>query len=71
MGARWARKHGIETLICEPNHKRYRHPYHHRNRLIVEHSQLVVAFWNGRSSGTKYTITYARTLGVPVRVVKV
>jgi predicted Rossmann fold nucleotide-binding protein DprA/Smf involved in DNA uptake len=70
MGAKWARKNGIETLIFEPDHKRYRHAYHHRNRLIVEHADLVVAFWDGRSTGTAYTINYARTMGVPVRVVR-
>lgn len=70
MGARWARKNGIPTKIFEPDHKRYRHAYHHRNRLIVENCDLVVAFWDGRSTGTKYTIDYARKLGVDVRIVK-
>ena len=71
MGARWARKNGIPTEIFEPDHKRYRHPYHHRNRLIAEACQLLVAFWNGHSSGTAYTIGYARTIGRAVRVVRV
>lgn len=56
LGARWARKNGVPTRIFEPDHKRYKHAYHHRNRLIVENSDLVVAFWDGRSTGTKYTI---------------
>lgn len=70
MGARWARKNGIETQIFEPDHKRYKHAYHHRNRLIVEAADLVVAFWNGHSTGTAYTIGYARKLGKPVRVIR-
>ena len=70
-GARWARKNGIETLVFHPDHKKYRHPYHHRNRLIVEAAELVVAFWNGHSTGTAYTVEYARRLGRPCRVVKV
>lgn len=70
MSERWARKHGIETSIYYPNHKQYRHPYHHRNRLIAENCDLLVAFWNGRSSGTRYTIDYARKIGKPVRIVK-
>ena len=69
-GARWARKNGIETLVFHPDHKKYRHPYHHRNRLIVEAAELVVAFWNGHSTGTAYTVEYARRLGRPCRVVK-
>lgn len=70
MGARWARKQGIETKIFEPNHKKYKHAYHHRNRLIAEASDLIIAFWNGSSTGTKYTIDYAKRLGKEVRIVK-
>lgn len=70
FGARWARKHSIEPLVFEPDHKRYRHPYHHRNRLIAEACDLLVAFWDGRSSGTRYTIGYARRIGKAVRIVR-
>lgn len=70
MGARWARRMGLEITIFEPDHKRYRHAYHHRNRLIAEACQLLVAFWDGRSTGTKYTIDYARRIGREVRIVK-
>jgi fucose permease len=31
---------------------------------------LIVAFWNGHSTGTKYTITYAKTLEKNVLIVK-
>lgn len=70
MGARWARKSGIPTKIFEPDRKRYKHAYHHRNRLIAENCDLVVAFWDGRSTGTEYTIGFARKLGVEVRIVR-
>jgi len=70
MAMRWARSHGIETLVFHPDHKRYRHPYHHRNRLIAEACTLLVAFWDGRSTGTKYTIDYARRIGREVRIVR-
>lgn len=70
LGEQWANKNGIETQIFYPDHKRYKHAYHHRNRLIVEAADLVVAFWNGHSTGTKYTMDYARRMGKPVRVVR-
>lgn len=70
LGARWARKNVIATRIFEPDHKRYRHPYHHRNRLIAEACTLLVAFWDGRSSGTRYTIDYAKRIGREIRVVR-
>ena len=70
MAERWARSNGIETQIFYPDHKRYRHPYHHRNRLIAEACDRLVAFWNGHSTGTRYTIEYARRIGKPVSVIK-
>lgn len=70
MSEQWARKNGIETRIFLPDHKQYKHPYHHRNRLIAEYCDELVAFWDGRSTGTKYTIGYAKRLGRPVTVVR-
>jgi predicted Rossmann fold nucleotide-binding protein DprA/Smf involved in DNA uptake len=70
LGERWANKHGIATEIFHPDHKRYKHAYHPRNRLIVEAADLVVAFWDGHSTGTAYTMGYAKRLGKPVRVVR-
>lgn len=71
MAEQWANRHGIETQIFYPDHKRYKHAFHHRNRLIVEAADLVVAFWNGHSTGTAYTVNYAKRLGKPARVVRV
>lgn len=31
-----------------------------RNREIVNHADIIVAFWDGKSSGTSYTIDYAK-----------
>lgn len=70
MAERWARKNSVETRIFLPDHKRYRHAYHHRNRLIAEHCDKLLAFWDGSSTGTRYTIDYAKRLGKPVRVVR-
>jgi len=66
----WARRNGIETQIFLPKHKVYRHPYHHRNRLIAEACDHLIAFWDGHSTGTKYTIDYARRIGKPVTIVR-
>lgn len=46
--------------------------YHARNRWMVDHASLVVAFWDGHPrSGTAATVGYARRRGVAVRVVEV
>ena len=68
LAERWARKHKIPTEIFLPDHKRYKHAFHHRDRLIAERAEIVIAFWKNRSSGTKYTIHYARKIGRQVVV---
>lgn len=42
-----------------------------RNRLIIEAADEVVAFWDGKSRGTKHSIDIARTLKKPLRIVSV
>lgn len=40
-----------------------------RNHTIVEKADEVVAFWDGKSAGTKITIDLARASKKPVRIV--
>lgn len=40
-----------------------------RNELIVQYADKVLAFWDGKSRGTKYVIDYARKHGKPVQIV--
>ena len=42
-----------------------------RNRLIVENCDCLIAFWDGESRGTKYTLDYAQKLGKPIKIVKI
>lgn len=68
LAEEWAQAHGIETRIFHPD-RPSTSAYHRRNRLIAENCDLLLAFWDGRSTGTKYTIDYARQIGKPVVVV--
>ncbi len=70
LGVQWANKNNIETLVFNPDFKKHKRAYHFRNRQIVKESDLIVAFWNGHSTGTKYTVTFAKTLEKEVIVVK-
>ena len=38
-------------------------------RMLDESPDLVIAFWDGRSRGTRHTITEARKRGIPVEEV--
>jgi len=42
-----------------------------RNKEIVEKSEAVIAFWDGKSKGTANTIGYARKVGKKVIVITV
>lgn len=42
-----------------------------RNRKMAEQADALVAFWDGRSKGTKNMIDTANKLGLQVRVVQV
>ena len=42
-----------------------------RNIQIVENCDSVLAFWDGKSPGTKFTIEYAKKLGKPVRLIRI
>lgn len=39
-----------------------------RNIEIIKYADIVFAFWDGTSHGTKYTIENCKRLGVPVKV---
>lgn len=41
-----------------------------RNRYLVDHSDYVIAVWNGLPSGTGVTVTYARERGKEVVVIR-
>lgn len=62
MAYEWAQERNIQTLIFKPRYKDYprnvRHwmPAKDRNTSIVENSDLVIAFWDMVSNGTKDTI---------------
>ena len=41
-----------------------------RNVDIVKDSKMVLAFWDGKSKGTKHTLSVAQTLGTKTKVVR-
>lgn len=66
----YALAHDIRLTEFLPDYRRYgRGAPLKRNLLIVENADLVLAFWDGASHGTKHTIDHAEKLGVPVRVI--
>ena len=42
-----------------------------RNKLIVDECDCVLAFWDGTSRGTKFTLDYAKEKNKPIIIVEI
>ena len=71
LAERFARESGLPLMVFKPEWKRFgRAAGPARNKQIVAEAHGVVAFWDGRSRGTRSTINLARKMGKPVYVVR-
>ena len=65
----YALAHDIKLTEFLPEYDKYgRSAPLRRNITIIEYADLVLAFWDGRSRGTKYVIDNCKRLGIPVKV---
>ena len=64
IAALYAKKHGIPFVEIKPEYKKYgkRAPMI-RNEEIVLKAESIIAFWDGKSRGTKFTIDRAKRTG--------
>ena len=70
LGEKYADDNTIEKTIHYPDLEKYgKGGYFIRNSKIVRDSDLVIAFWDGVSRGTRDTISKAHKEFVPVLVV--
>jgi len=71
LGAYYAKKHNIPTLIFKPDWDKHgKAAGFIRNKLIINSSDVVVAFWDGESKGTKHSIDIANKLSKEVIIIK-
>lgn len=69
IAAAYAQNHGIPLVEYRPDYQRYgRAAPLVRNRQIVDSCDMVLAFWDGVSRGTAYTVRYAKQKGVPCKL---
>lgn len=62
-----ARARGLQVISHKPDWEKHgRMAGIVRNRLIVKDADVLVAFWDGQSRGTKSSIDMAREKGIPV-----
>lgn len=72
LAANYAKENNLNLIEFLPDYKKNgRAATFIRNREIVDNSNVVVAFWNGKSKGTKYTLDYARKKNKRIIVVSI
>lgn len=72
LAERYAREHNIPLTIHYADWTRYgRSAGPRRNRLIVQDSDRIVAFWDYQSRGTASTISIAKETGCPVSIFRI
>ena len=65
----YALHHGLKLTEFLPEYGKYgRGAPLRRNITIIEYADLVLAFWDGRSRGTKYVIDNCKKRNIPVVV---
>ena len=65
----YAIRNGIKLTEFLPEYDKYgKGAPLKRNITIIEYADMVLAFWDGKSRGTKYVIDNCKRIGVPVKV---
>ena len=68
----YARAHGLPCTEFLPEYGKYgRAAPLKRNLQIIEYADLVLAFWDGVSHGTAYTVAACIREGVPVKIISI
>ncbi len=74
LGILYAQIHKIPYLEHLPDLKKYKdfaQAAMARNTLVVEDSDAIIAFWDGKSAGTKDSINKAKSSNTPLTIIKI
>ena len=70
LGEKWANENHVKTLIHLPDWDLHgKAAGFIRNELIVDDSDLIIAFWDGLSRGTEHSINLAKKKGKEVKII--
>lgn len=72
LAAKAARARNLRVTEYHPDFTKgyFPHKYLERNQLIAQDADAVIAFWDGHSRGTLWTIQHAKQLGKPTEIVE-
>jgi predicted Rossmann fold nucleotide-binding protein DprA/Smf involved in DNA uptake len=66
LAEEFAKQKGIKIVVHKPNWDEFgKSAGFKRNHQIVEESDILVAFWDGESKGTKHSIKLAKDKKIP------
>lgn len=71
LAERYAKERGIKLIVHRAEWDKHASKYiaaYTRNKEIVNDCDQIVAFWDGKSTGTKMTIGIAKKNNVPVTI---
>ena len=68
LGQEYARKNGFSIWYMPANWRDGKSAGPQRNQLMAENADALIAFWDGRSRGTKNMIEIAKKLKLLIRV---
>ena len=68
----FAKQRGLKLIEYLPDYEKYgRLAPLERNKLIIDNCDSVLAFWDGKSRGTQYTLDYAKVKNKPIKIVHI
>ena len=71
LGERFAKAKGFRIERFPADWDKYgKRAGYVRNEIMAKHADCLIAFWDGKSKGTKHMIDLARKHGLKVRVVR-
>ena len=71
LGKRYAEEHGISVKSFPAEWERYgKSAGYKRNVQMAENADALVAFWDGKSRGTRHIIDIAIDHGLQVRIIR-
>jgi hypothetical protein len=69
---KWAIDNGLEVIVHRPDYNRHgKWAALRRNDTIVKEADKIIAFWDGKSTGTRYVIDYAKRLNKEIEIVMI
>lgn len=72
LAERFAQENKIQTTIFLPDWDKHgKKAGFLRNQDIINTADVVIAFWNGESPGTKHSIELAKKFNKPIKIIAV